>query len=86
MDIVWWAIAGLVIGALARFVMPRKGGTAVAAVLGAVGAVGGGVGAKLAGFYEPGGPGPVAAWLLAILGAFMLVGGFVTMAGSSDAD
>jgi uncharacterized membrane protein YeaQ/YmgE (transglycosylase-associated protein family) len=50
MGILWWALFGLIAGAIARFVMPGKapGGIALTIVLGIVGAVVGGfIGAQL---------------------------------------
>jgi uncharacterized membrane protein YeaQ/YmgE (transglycosylase-associated protein family) len=44
MSIVWWALFGLIAGAIARFLMPGKapGGILVTIVLGIVGAIVGG--------------------------------------------
>jgi uncharacterized membrane protein YeaQ/YmgE (transglycosylase-associated protein family) len=80
LNIPLWAIIGAVIGALAKFVMP-KGGIVLPVILGAVGAVGAGIGGKYAGFYDPGGPGTPAGLMAATMGAFTLVGAYVTMGG-----
>ena len=72
MDFIGWLVAGLVIGVLAKFVMPGDdpGGIIVTILLGIVGAmVGGGVGRAL-GLYAPG---EAAGWLMSILGAVILL-------------
>jgi uncharacterized membrane protein YeaQ/YmgE (transglycosylase-associated protein family) len=72
MEFIGWIIAGLVIGALAKLVMPGDdpGGMLMTIVLGIVGAMlGGGIGRAL-GFYAPGEP---AGWLMSILGAVLLL-------------
>jgi uncharacterized membrane protein YeaQ/YmgE (transglycosylase-associated protein family) len=72
MDFIGWLVAGLIIGALAKLVMPGDdpGGIFVTIVLGIVGAmVGGGIGRAL-GLYAPGQP---AGWIVSILGAVLLL-------------
>ena len=72
MDFIGWLVAGLVIGVLAKLVMPGDdpGGIIVTILIGIVGAmVGGGVGRAL-GLYAPGQP---AGWLMSILGAVILL-------------
>jgi uncharacterized membrane protein YeaQ/YmgE (transglycosylase-associated protein family) len=72
MGILSWIVAGLVIGALAKLVMPGDdpGGIIMTIVLGIVGAmVGGGVGRAL-GLYGPDQP---AGWMMSILGAIVLL-------------
>jgi len=72
MDFIGWLVAGLVIGVLAKFVMPGDdpGGIIVTILLGIVGAmVGGGVGRAL-GLYAPG---EAAGWLMSIVGAVILL-------------
>jgi uncharacterized membrane protein YeaQ/YmgE (transglycosylase-associated protein family) len=72
MEFISWIVAGLVIGALAKLVMPGDdpGGIVMTIVLGIVGAMlGGGVGRAL-GVYQPGEP---AGWIMSILGAVLLL-------------
>jgi len=72
MGIIGWIVAGLVIGALAKLVMPGKdpGGLLLTIVLGIAGAMlGGGVGRAL-GLY---GPDEAAGWLMSILGAVLVL-------------
>jgi uncharacterized membrane protein YeaQ/YmgE (transglycosylase-associated protein family) len=72
MDVIGWLVAGLIVGALAKLVMPGNdpGGIIVTIVLGIVGAmVGGGIG-RVLGLYAPGQP---AGWLMSILGAVVLL-------------
>ena len=72
MDFIGWLVAGLVIGVLAKLVMPGDdpGGIIVTILIGIVGAmVGGGVGRAL-GLYAPG---EAAGWLMSILGAVILL-------------
>lgn len=72
MDFIGWLVAGLVIGVLAKLVMPGDdpGGILVTILLGIVGAmVGGGLGRAL-GLYAPGQP---AGWLMSIAGAVILL-------------
>lgn len=72
MEFLSWIIAGLVIGAIAKLVMPGDdpGGIIVTMLLGMVGAMlGGGIGRAL-GLYAPGEP---AGWIVSILGALLLL-------------
>ena len=72
MDFIGWLVAGLIVGALAKLVMPGNdpGGIIVTIVLGIVGAmVGGGIG-RVLGLYAPGEP---AGWIMSILGAVLLL-------------
>jgi uncharacterized membrane protein YeaQ/YmgE (transglycosylase-associated protein family) len=72
MTILGWILFGLVIGALAKLVMPGRdpGGIIVTMLLGIAGAViGGGIGRAL-GFY---GPGEAAGWFMSLLGAIVLL-------------
>jgi len=72
MTIVGWIIAGLIIGALAKFVMPGDdpGGIVVTTLLGMAGAVVGGMLGRGLGFYAPDQP---AGWIMSILGAVLLL-------------
>ena len=72
MEFLSWIIAGLIIGAIAKLVMPGDdpGGIIVTIVLGIVGAMlGGGIGRAL-GLYGPNEP---AGWIVSILGAVLLL-------------
>ena len=84
MNIPTWLVIGVLIGALAKVVTPKSGTIIVPVIHGAVGAVGGGVLGKFAGLYEPTGPGAAAGWMLSVMGAFLLVGVYVTMGGPRD--
>jgi uncharacterized membrane protein YeaQ/YmgE (transglycosylase-associated protein family) len=80
MAILSWIIVGLIVGALAKFVMPGNdpGGIIVTILLGIAGAfVGGAIGRTL-GFYDPGQP---AGWIVSILGAIVLLAGYRAVAG-----
>lgn len=72
MGILGWIVFGLVIGALAKLLMPGKdpGGIIVTMLLGIAGAVLGGFAGRALGFY---GPGEAAGWLMALLGAIILL-------------
>ncbi|HZP42088.1 MAG TPA: GlsB/YeaQ/YmgE family stress response membrane protein [Candidatus Binatia bacterium] len=72
MGIISWIVVGLIVGALAKLVMPGRdpGGIVVTIVLGIAGAlVGGAIGRGL-GFYGPDQP---AGWILSIVGAIVLL-------------
>ena len=84
MTVLAWIIVGLVVGALAKLVMPGRdpGGIIVTILLGIAGAfVGGAVGRAL-GFYDPGQP---AGWIMSILGAILLLVGYRAVAGHRPA-
>ena len=70
--IVGWIVFGLVVGAIAKLVMPGKdpGGIIVTMLLGIVGAVLGGFIGRALGFY---GPQEAAGWLMSILGAVVVL-------------
>jgi uncharacterized membrane protein YeaQ/YmgE (transglycosylase-associated protein family) len=67
-----WIVFGLVVGALAKLVMPGDdpGGIIVTILLGVAGAVAGGMIGRAMGFY---GPDEAAGYLVSILGAFILL-------------
>jgi uncharacterized membrane protein YeaQ/YmgE (transglycosylase-associated protein family) len=72
MDFIGWLVAGLIIGALAKLVMPGDdpGGIIVTILLGIVGAmIAGGLG-RAFGMYAPGQP---AGWIMSILGAVLVL-------------
>ena len=65
-------VSGIIIGALAKFVMPGRdpGGLVVTMLLGIAGALLGGFLGRSLGFYSPG---QSAGWLMSILGAVVLL-------------
>ena len=72
MSILGWILFGLVVGALAKLVMPGRdpGGIIVTILLGIAGAVLGGFVGRALGFYREGEP---AGWVMAFLGAVLLL-------------
>ncbi len=72
MSILGWIVFGLVVGAVAKFVMPGKdpGGLLVTMALGIAGAFVGGFLGRLLGWYGPGEP---AGFIMATLGAVLLL-------------
>jgi uncharacterized membrane protein YeaQ/YmgE (transglycosylase-associated protein family) len=78
MGILGWIVLGLVVGALAKAIMPGNdgGGILLTMLLGVVGAILGGFlggalfGVPLGGFFD------LRTWLLAILGAVIVLGLF----------
>ena len=72
MSILGWILFGLVIGALAKLVMPGRdpGGFIITMLLGIAGAVIGGFVGRAMGFY---GQGETAGWIMSFLGAVLLL-------------
>ena len=72
MGILSWLLSGLIIGALAKFLMPGKdpGGFVVTILLGIAGAFVGSYVGQIIGWY---GPGEAAGWIMSILGAIALL-------------
>ena len=72
MDILGWILFGLVVGVLAKLVMPGRdpGGILVTMLLGIAGAVLGGVIGRTLGLY---GEGEAAGFLMSFLGAVVLL-------------
>lgn len=70
--VIGWIIAGLIIGALAKLVMPGRdpGGIIVTMLLGIAGALLGGWLGQAVGWYRPG---QSAGWIVSILGAIILL-------------
>ena len=70
--ILGWIVFGLVIGALAKLLMPGRdpGGMVVTMVLGIAGALVGGFVGRLLGWYAPGEP---AGFVMALIGAVLLL-------------
>ena len=78
--IIGWILFGLIVGILAKFVMPGKdpGGFIVTIVIGIAGAVVGGFIGRTLGWYGPGEP---AGFIVATLGAILLLAVYRAMAG-----
>ena len=72
MAILSWIVFGLVIGIIAKLLMPGRdpGGFIITILLGIAGALVGGFIGRAMGFY---GPGQSAGWLMSILGAIILL-------------
>lgn len=72
MGILGWIVFGLIVGALAKLVMPGKdpGGFVVTTLLGIVGAVIGGFIGRALGLYGPNDP---AGFVMAMIGAVLLL-------------
>lgn len=72
MGILGWIVFGLIVGALAKFVMPGRdpGGLIVTILLGIAGAIVGGFIGRTLGWYQPGEP---AGFIMATLGAVVLL-------------
>lgn len=80
MGIIGWIVFGLIVGALAKLVMPGKdpGGLVVTSLIGIVGAVLGGFIGRALNLYGPGEP---AGFLMAFIGAVVLLVGYRMMIG-----
>lgn len=75
-----WIVFGLVVGALAKLLMPGRdpGGFIVTILIGIAGAVLGGFLGRSLGWY---GPGDGAGFLMSLLGAILLLGIYRMMVG-----
>ena len=73
MGIIGWIIFGLIVGAVAKLLMPGRdpGGWIVTILLGIAGALVGGFLGRAAGWY---GPNDAAGFLMALVGALVLLG------------
>ena len=73
--IVGWILFGLVVGVVAKLVMPGRdpGGIVVTILLGVAGALVAGFLGQFAGFY---GPGDAAGLIMAVIGAVLLLGAY----------
>ncbi|MDQ2977616.1 MAG: GlsB/YeaQ/YmgE family stress response membrane protein [Acidobacteriota bacterium] len=80
MGILGWILFGLVVGALAKFLMPGRdgGGILVTILLGIVGALLGGFLGRALGLYQPGEP---AGFVGALVGAVLVLFLYRAMAG-----
>jgi uncharacterized membrane protein YeaQ/YmgE (transglycosylase-associated protein family) len=72
MDILVWILFGLVVGVVAKFLMPGRdpGGVVITIVLGIVGAFVGGIMGRVLGWYRDGDP---VGFVMAILGAIVVL-------------
>jgi uncharacterized membrane protein YeaQ/YmgE (transglycosylase-associated protein family) len=72
MFIISWIVFGLVVGVIAKLLMPGRdpGGIVITALIGIAGAVIGGMVGRALGMY---GPGEAAGYLMSILGAVVLL-------------
>jgi uncharacterized membrane protein YeaQ/YmgE (transglycosylase-associated protein family) len=72
MSIIGWIVFGLIVGIVAKFLMPGRdpGGFVLTVVLGIVGAVLGGFLGRLVGWYGEGDP---VGFLMAVVGAIVLL-------------
>jgi uncharacterized membrane protein YeaQ/YmgE (transglycosylase-associated protein family) len=72
MSIILWIVFGLVVGIIAKLLMPGRdpGGFIVTTLLGIAGALVGGFVGRAMGFY---GPNQSAGWIMSILGAIVLL-------------
>ena len=73
MDIILWIVFGLIVGVVAKFLMPGNdpGGIVVTIVLGIVGAMLGGWIGRVMGLYREGEP---AGFIMAVVGAVVFLG------------
>ena len=72
MGLLWTLLIGLIVGALAKFIMPGKdpGGIIITILLGIAGAFVGGFLGRLLGLYQPNQP---AGFLMSLVGALILL-------------
>lgn len=72
MHIIGWILFGLVVGIVAKFLMPGRdpGGFVITAILGIVGAVVGGVVGRVIGLY---GDGDAAGFVMAVVGSIIVL-------------
>ena len=80
MGILSWIVLGLIVGALAKLVMPGRdaGGIIVTMLLGIAGAVVGGVAGRAFGWY---GEGEAAGFVMSFIGAVILLAIYRMMVG-----
>lgn len=80
MGILAWIIVGLIVGVIAKMIMPGPdpGGMIVTILLGIGGALLGGAIGRALGFYTVDEP---AGWLMSIVGAVVILAGYRAMSG-----
>ena len=83
MSFLMFALFGLVIGAIAKFLMPGRdpGGFIVTAIIGMVGSLVGAFLGRAVGFYNEGTQS--AGWIMSIIGAVVLLGIYRLVVGRS---
>jgi uncharacterized membrane protein YeaQ/YmgE (transglycosylase-associated protein family) len=83
MGILSWIIVGLVVGALAKLVMPGRdpGGIVITILLGIAGALLGGFLGRALGLYTPDEP---AGWIMSLVGALILLIGYRVAIGRRE--
>ena len=86
MGIIAWIVLGLIVGAIAKAIMPGRdgGGFILTCLLGIIGAFVGGFIGKYAFHTDLGGFFNLRTWLLAILGAVVVLGIFHLVRGRSS--
>jgi uncharacterized membrane protein YeaQ/YmgE (transglycosylase-associated protein family) len=84
MHIIGWILFGLVVGIVAKFVMPGRdpGGFVITALIGIVGAVVGGFVGRTMGLYKDGDP---VGFVMAVIGAVILLAGYRLTLGRTAA-
>ena len=84
MHIIGWILFGLVVGIVAKFVMPGRdpGGFVITALIGIVGAVVGGFVGRTMGLYKDGDP---VGFVMAVIGAIILLAGYRLTLGRTAA-
>ena len=82
--LLWEAIIGLVIGALAKLIMPGKdpGGIIITMLLGVAGSILAGYIGKMLGWYRDG---QGAGWIMSLIGALILLGIYRLIKGRTTA-
>ncbi|HUQ83461.1 MAG TPA: GlsB/YeaQ/YmgE family stress response membrane protein [Gemmatimonadaceae bacterium] len=80
MSILWTIIIGLIVGALAKFVMPGKdpGGIIITILLGIVGAFVGTFIGRALGLYQQG---QAAGWIMSVIGAIIVLAIYRAVSG-----
>lgn len=73
MEILLWIVFGLIVGLVAKFLLPGRdpGGLVLTIALGIVGAIVGGWLGRVMGLYRPG---EVAGFVMAVVGAIVILG------------
>jgi uncharacterized membrane protein YeaQ/YmgE (transglycosylase-associated protein family) len=86
MGIIAWIVLGLIVGAIAKAIMPGRdgGGLILTCLLGVIGAFVGGFIGKYAFHTDLGGFFNLRTWLLAILGSVVVLGIFHLVRGRSS--
>ena len=80
MGVIGWIIFGLIVGIVAKFLMPGRdpGGFVITAILGVVGALLGGFLGRALGWYREGEP---AGFVVAVIGAIIVLAVYRALAG-----